>query len=64
MARSQTKDNKPVFEFDSSFKETFNALIDVYSKALDRLNRISSGKEIKSEFYYSFLCDANTTTCI
>ena len=50
MARSQIKDNKPVFDFDSSFKETFNALIDVYSKALDRLNRISSGKEIKSEY--------------
>src|SRR5574344_1746890 len=50
MARSQTKDNKPVLEVDSSFKETYNALIDVYSKALDRLNRISSGKEIKSEY--------------
>lgn len=38
------------FHFDESFNRTFNTVIDVYAKTLAELNKISSGKTIKSEF--------------
>ena len=38
------------FHFDESFKRTFDTVIDVYAKTLNELNKVSSGKTLKSEF--------------
>lgn len=38
------------FHFDESFKRTFDTVIDVYAKTLNELNKVSSGKMLKSEF--------------
>lgn len=38
------------FEFDNAFKETFNAMVAVYSKSIDKLNKISKADSIKSEY--------------
>lgn len=48
--------DRPKFEFDSSFKETFNAMIEVFSKSMDRLNKVSSGKTINSEYGVCSCC--------
>ena len=48
--------DRPKFEFDSSFKETFNAMIDIFSKSVDRLNKVSSGKTINSEYGVCSCC--------
>ena len=38
------------FNFDISFKKTFETIIDVYTKTLNDLNKVSSGKTSKAEF--------------
>lgn len=38
------------FEFSGSFKRSFDALINVYADALANLNKVASGKSIKSEY--------------
>lgn len=48
LSTSYTDQNK--FKFDESFSESFKALVDIYSNALAKLNKISTGKTIKSEY--------------
>jgi len=43
-------EKKPSFEFSASFKKSFDALIDAYSKALAKLNKVSTGKDFKSAY--------------
>lgn len=38
------------FEFSDSFKKSFDALIKVYADALAELNKVSTGKALKSEY--------------
>lgn len=38
------------FEFSKSFKQSFDALIKVYADALAELNKVSTGKALKSEY--------------
>lgn len=44
------KDSNRKFQFDESFKQTFDTVIDIYAKTLNELNNVSTGKKIKSEF--------------
>lgn len=56
MSKSRNDNNLPKFEFDNSFKETFNVLIDIFSKSVDKLNKVSSGSTIKSEYGVCSCC--------
>lgn len=44
------KPQKKRFEFSGSFKRSFDALINVYADALANLNKVASGKSLKSEY--------------
>lgn len=50
MAKQITKPTTQPIQFDNSFKESFDVLIDGFSKSIDKLNRVATGKELKSEY--------------
>ena len=54
LAKSAPRKTK--IQFDNPFKESFNAMIDIYSQSIDKLNKISSGKTIKSEYGVCSCC--------
>lgn len=41
---------RPKIQFDNSFKESFNAMIDIYGQSIDKLNKVMTGETIKSEY--------------